>query len=181
MGRWGKMHVNKISSENRSCLNHSPFLLAMHWIFFLQLIVGLSVFFCFRSKVVKNWSIISKIWGQRPTTTYGTCSPLLTFEPQKLVSRADLCDLGAPPCRQGVRHIQLGARLVLRGVHVHHALQRQRSRRPACPPAFPPHQKHPHFTVEGTYARTRFTLWTSQSLSSDKHLLLKFGSFLCKD
>lgn len=34
MGRWGKMHVNKISSENRSCLNHSPFLLAMHWIFF---------------------------------------------------------------------------------------------------------------------------------------------------
>lgn len=49
---------------------------------------------------------------------------------------------------QGLCDEQLGARLVFRGRLVHHTLQRPR--RPAIPETLPPHQEHPHPTVEGT-------------------------------
>lgn len=51
---------------------------------------------------------------------------------------------------QGVCNVQLGSRLVFRGRLVHHTLQRPR--RPVIPETLPPHQEHPHPTVEGTGA-----------------------------
>lgn len=58
-----------------------------------------------------------------------------------------------PACLlKGVCDVQFGSRLVFRGRLLHHTLQRPR--RPVIPETHPPHQEHPHSTVEGNGAQT---------------------------